>query len=82
MLIFLVDTSLYGRTYAIPEPIGRCGETDSARTNREREDLTDNYPCRRTPCHSETGYIETDESDHSRDGCGVVLRVQCVGFTW
>jgi hypothetical protein len=31
-------------TYAVPEPVGRDGETDTAGSNREREGLRDDDP--------------------------------------
>ena len=54
-------------TYAVPEPVGRSGDTNTAGPNWKREDLSDNNPRTWAPGGSEEGDVETDEGDHSRD---------------
>ncbi len=54
-------------TYAVPEPIRRGGDADTARSDRKREDLSNHHPRARTPGSSEEGDVEADEGNHSRD---------------
>ena len=60
-----------GKTYAVPEPVGGCGEGDTARANGKRENFADDDPCTWTPCGREEEDIDTDECDLSPYGCGV-----------
>lgn len=61
-------------TYAVPEPVGRGRQTDAARSNRKREDLSNDHPGTRAPGGSEEGDVEADEGDHSRNSSIVLLR--------
>lgn len=74
MLVFISELMKGGRTYAVPEPVGGGGETDTTGTDWEREDLANDDPGGRTPGHGETGDEEADEGDHGGDG-GVVALV-------
>lgn len=59
-------------TYAVPEPVGGGGETDTASTDGQREDLADDDPRAGTPGGGEEENVDADEGDHSGDG-GVAL---------
>lgn len=61
---------------AVPEPVGRGRETDTTRTDCEREDFTDDDPGARTPGGSENRDVQADECNHGTSGIGVggVLR--------
>ena len=61
-------------TYAVPEPIGRGRQTDTARSNRKREDLSNDHPGTRAPGSSEEGDVEADEGDHGRNSSIVFFR--------
>src|SRR6266511_3009803 len=61
-------------TYAVPEPVGRRGQTNTARSNGKREDLADDDPGRRAPSCSEEEDVQADECDHGADSCVIVLR--------
>ena len=61
-------------TYAVPEPVGRGRQTDTARSNRKREDLSNDHPGTRAPGGSEEGDVEADEGDHSRNSSIVFFR--------
>ena len=61
------------KTYAVPEPVGGGGETDTARADWEREDLADDDPGAGAPGGGEEGDIDADECDHGLDGSLVVL---------
>ena len=61
-------------TYAVPEPIGRSRDTNTARSDWERENLSDDHPRTRPPGGREEGDVEADEGDHGRDGSVVVVR--------
>ena len=61
-------------TYAVPEPIGRGRQTDTARSNRQREDLSNDHPGTWAPGGSEEGDVETDEGDHSRNSRIIIFR--------
>jgi len=49
---------------AVPEPVGGGRETDSARSNWEREDLADDNPCAWSPGTGKHRDVETDKSNH------------------
>ena len=51
-------------TYAVPEPVGGGGDTDTARSDGQREDLSNNHPRTRAPGGSEEGDVEADEGNH------------------
>lgn len=61
-------------TYAIPEPVGRGRDANTARSDRKREDLSDNHPRTRAPCGREEGDVEADEGNHSGNSSVVVFR--------
>ena len=61
-------------THAVPEPIGRGRKTDAARSDRKREDLSNDHPGTRAPGGSEEGDIEADEGNHSRNSGIVIFR--------
>ena len=67
-------TRIGNLTYAVPEPIGRGRQTDTARSNRKREDLSNDYPGTRAPGGSEEGDVEADEGNHSRNSSIIVFR--------
>lgn len=56
----------------VPQPVGSGRDTDAARTDRQRETLTDNDPRAGTPRDSEEGNVDADEGDHGLDGARVV----------
>ena len=60
-------------TYAIPEPIGRGRQTDTARSNWKREDLSNDHPGTGAPGGSEEGDVEADEGNHSRNSSIVMF---------
>ena len=66
---------MYGgnSTYAIPEPVGRGRQTNTARSNRKREDLSNDHPGTRAPGGSEEGDVEADEGNHSGNRSIVML---------
>ena len=70
-----------GSTYAVPEPIGRGRDTNTARSNWKRKDLSDNHPGTRPPGGSEEGDVEADEGNHSRDSSIVMSRGLAGGNT-
>lgn len=51
-------------TYTIPEPVASSRKTDTSSPDRQREDLTNNDPGRRTPSHRKSRDIEANECDH------------------
>ena len=53
--------------YAIPEPIGRGRDTDTTRSDRKREDLSNDHPRTGTPGSSEEGDVEADKGNHGGD---------------
>lgn len=61
-----------GSDDCVPQPVAGGRETDTTRTNGQREDLTNKNPSARTPGRSEEGDGETDEGDLSRSS-GVVV---------
>lgn len=65
---------------AVPHPVRCGGETNTAGTDRDREDLTDHDPGCGTPGGSEEEDVNADERDHSRDGTGVVQALVVVGL--
>lgn len=48
------------KAYAVPEPVGRGRESDTAGTDRQREDLADHDPGTRTPGAGEEEDVDTD----------------------
>lgn len=58
-------------TYAVPEPVGGGGETDTTGADGEREDLADDDPGAGAPGGSEEGDVDADEGDHGLDGVAV-----------
>lgn len=58
---------------AVPEPVGSGGETNTTRSDGQREDLTDHDPGGGTPGHGESGDEEADEGNHGGDSGVVVL---------
>ena len=61
-----------GKTYAVPQPVGGGGETDTTGADWEREDLADDNPGAGTPGGREEEDVDADESDHGLDGVRVV----------
>lgn len=57
---------------AVPEPVGSGSETNTARTDGEGEDFTDDDPGARTPGGGEGGDVQADEGNHSPGGVLVV----------
>ncbi|KFZ02513.1 hypothetical protein V500_00150 [Pseudogymnoascus sp. VKM F-4518 (FW-2643)] len=68
-------------TYAVPEPVGGGGETDTARADGQREDLADDDPGAGAPGGGEEGDVDADEGDHGLDGTLVVLARGASGDT-
>ncbi len=66
------------RTYAVPEPIGSGGETNTTRADGKGENLANDNPCGRTPGGSEEEDVDTDKCDH-RGGGRVVLLLGLAG---
>lgn len=69
---------------AIPEPVGSGRETDTAGTDGEREDLTNDDPGGGAPGGGERGNVQADESNHGAGGIwvgGVVRGVPSGGGT-
>jgi hypothetical protein len=62
-----------GFAYAVPEPIGGGGETDTTGTDGEREDLADDDPGSGAPGGSEEEDVQADEGNHGADSGVVVL---------
>jgi len=60
-------------TYAVPEPVGGGGETDTAGADWQREDLADDDPGGWTPGGGKEGDVDADEGDHGLDSGLVVL---------
>ena len=60
-------------TYAVPEPIGRSRDTNSARSNWEGEDLSDDHPRTGTPGGSEEGDVEADEGNHGGNSSMIIF---------
>ena len=58
-------------TYAVPKPIGRGGESNTAGTDWKRENLADDDPRTRTPGGSEEENVDADECNHGADGFGI-----------
>ena len=59
-------------TYAVPEPVGRGGDTHAAGSDWKREDLSNDHPRTRPPGGSEERDVEADEGNHSRDS-GIIM---------
>ncbi|KFZ18290.1 hypothetical protein V502_04170 [Pseudogymnoascus sp. VKM F-4520 (FW-2644)] len=70
-----------GQTYAVPEPVGGGGETDTARADGQGEDLADDDPGAGAPGGGEEGDVDADEGDHGLDGSLVVLAWGASGDT-
>ena len=56
-----------GKTYAIPEPIAGCRESDSARPDGQREDFADDYPCAWAPSTGEEEDVDANKGDLGSD---------------
>ena len=56
---------------AVPEPVGCSGETNTTRTDGEREDLANDDPGSGTPSGSEDGNVQANEGNHSPGGVWV-----------
>ena len=59
-----------GSTYAVPQPVGSGGESNTTGTDRKREDLANQDPSTRTPGGGEEENVDTDEGNH---GLGCVV---------
>ena len=59
-------------TYAVPEPIGGRGESDTTGAHGQRIDFTNHDPGTRTPGGGEEKDVDTDEGDHGLDGIGIL----------
>lgn len=64
LVLVLPSGKLMLLTYAVPEPIRRSRETDTARADRDREDLSNDHPSHRTPSNREESNVEANESNH------------------
>ena len=60
-------------THAVPEPVGRCRNTNTTRSDWNREDLSNDHPSTRAPGGSEEGDVEADEGNHSRDSSMIIF---------
>lgn len=58
---------------AVPEPVGAGGQTDTAGTDGEGEDFTNDDPGTRTPGDGKGGDVQADEGNHGLGGVLVVL---------
>lgn len=56
------------KTYAVPEPVGGGGQSDTLGTDGEREDLANDDPSGRTPGGSERGEVDAGEGDQAAAG--------------
>ena len=70
--LFLGSLHLGVGTYAVPQPVGSSGETDTTGSDRDREDLADDNPGTGTPGRGEEEDVDTDEGDE-RTGSGFVV---------
>ncbi len=61
------------KAYAVPEPVGGGGETNTTGADGKREHLANDNPCGRTPSRSEEEDVDTDKGDHGGHGGMVVL---------
>jgi hypothetical protein len=66
------DRQLSRATYAVPEPVGGSGETDTTRADGKREGLANDDPCGRSPGSNEEKDIYADKRNHCGDGRVVV----------
>lgn len=57
---------------AVPQPVGRSGQSNTTGTDRKREDFTNKNPSTRTPGSGKEEDIDGNESDLSVDGRDVV----------
>jgi hypothetical protein len=55
------------RAYAVPEPVRRGRQTDSARADRERENLANDDPGSGAPGGGKEEDVYTDEGNHGLD---------------
>jgi len=55
----------------IPEPVAGRGQSNTTRTDRQREDLANDDPGRGTPGGGKYGDVQADEGDHGASGVGV-----------
>jgi hypothetical protein len=62
----------YKETYAVPEPVGGGGETDTTGADGDREDLADDDPGTGTPGGGEEEDVDADECDEGAGGVGIV----------
>ena len=62
----------------IPEPVAGCGQSNTARTDGQREDLANDDPGSGTPGGGEHGDVQTDEGDHGAGSIGVGRVVRSV----
>lgn len=80
--VFLFSRIMWDvKTYAVPEPVGGGGETDTARADGQREDLADDDPGAGAPGGGKEGDVDADEGDHGLDGNLVVLAWGASGDT-
>lgn len=59
----LIDRKII-EAYAVPEPVGRSGESDAAGADGQWEDLANHDPCTRSPGRGEEEDVDADEGDH------------------
>jgi hypothetical protein len=52
----------------IPEPVGSGGKTNTSRSDRDREDFTNNNPSSRSPSGSKEEDVDTDQRDLTLNG--------------
>jgi hypothetical protein len=52
----------------VPEPVGSGGKTNTSRSDRDREDFTDNDPSSRSPGGSKEEDVDTDQRDLTLNG--------------
>jgi len=75
MLVIVWGEKGGGRgTYAIPQPVGRGGESYPAGANWQGEDLANHDPSARAPGRRKEEYVDAYECDHGAD-CVLVLPV-------
>lgn len=55
-------------TYAVPEPVGGGGQSNTTGTDGQREDLADDDPGTRAPGAGEEEDVNADEGDFGADG--------------
>lgn len=57
---------------AVPQPVGRCGQTDTTGADGDGVDLADDDPGGGAPGRGEEEDVEADEGDHGTGGAGVL----------